>query len=121
MINFIEKEGGEVGVVKLEGDITVQQADELKQCLMQALGSVAKVYVDSSKASCIDLSCLQLLCAAHRAATRMEKSFQLAEPVTGQFRCLADTAGFTRHTGCRLDITKTCIWVGLFSGPAILS
>ena len=43
MINFIEKEGGEVGVLRLEGDITVQQAEELKQGLMQALGKVAKV------------------------------------------------------------------------------
>ena len=121
MINFIEKEGGQVGVLRLEGDITVQQADELKQCLMQALGSVAKVYVDSSKTSCIDLSCLQLICSAHREATRMEKSFQLAELVPGQFRCFAEAAGFARHTGCSLDVTKTCVWVGLFSRPAILS
>jgi anti-anti-sigma regulatory factor len=114
VIDFIEGMDGKEGVLRLGGDITVQQAEELKETLIRGLGSVDKVYVDSSKSSDIDLTCLQLLCAAHRSATRMGKSFQLAEPVPGRFMRLAESAGFARHTGCRLDITKTCIWVGLF-------
>ena len=121
MIDFIEEMDGKVGLLRLDGDITVLQAEELKEALISGLGSADKVYVDFSKVLDIDLSCLQLLCAAHRTAATMQKSFQLAEPVPGHFIRLAESAGFARHTGCRLDITKTCLWVGLFSRQEVLS
>lgn len=121
MIHFIEEADGKTGVLKLEGDVTVQQAEELKETLIRGFGSVENVYVDSSKAAGIDLSCLQLLCAAHRAAETMHKSFQLAEPVPDHFRRIAGAAGFARHTGCRFDVTGTCIWAGLSGSRAGLS
>lgn len=121
MIVFIEEKGGKAGVLRLEGDITIQQAEELKENIIQGLGSVDKLYVDSSNVSAIDLSGLQLLCAAHRAAITLGKTFHLAEPVSSDLRRSAEAAGFARHTGCMLDAAKTCIWAGLFGRSAVLS
>jgi anti-anti-sigma regulatory factor len=121
VIDFIEEVEGKVGTLRLEGDITIQLAEEFKEALTRGIGCVDKLCVDSSKVTLIDLSGLQLLCAAHRAAMTMGKSFELAEPVPAGFRISAESAGFARHTGCRLDATETCVWSGLFNRHAAVS
>ena len=121
MIDFVEEEAGKVGILRLEGDITIRFADELKGALSRGLSSVDKLFVDPSNVTDIDLSGIQLLCAAHRAATIMGKSFQLVDPVPSGFRGFVVSAGFARHTGCRLDDTRTCIWAGLFNRHAAVS
>jgi anti-anti-sigma regulatory factor len=121
VIDFSEEMDEKVGVLKLEGEVTVQQAEEVKENLMRALGSVDNIYVNISNVSVADLSFLQLVCAAHRTAVTMHKGFQLAEPVPEHFRHLAESAGFKRHTSCRLDATMTCIWAGMFRQTAACS
>jgi anti-anti-sigma regulatory factor len=121
VIDFKEETNGKVGVLRLAGEVTVQQAEELKENLMQALGKVENIYVDISSVSVADLSFLQLVCAAHRTAVTMQKGFHLSEPIPQHFRHLAEAAGFKRHTSCRLDATKTCIWAEMFRQTAACS
>lgn len=114
MIDFSQEMDGKVGVLKLEGDVTIQHASKLKEALIGALSSVDNIFIDTSAVEAVDLSCLQLLCGAHRAATALQKSLQLADPVPRHFRNFVEAAGFKRHAGCRLDVMKSCIWAGLF-------
>jgi ABC-type transporter Mla MlaB component len=118
VIDFSEEKSGKAGVLKFEGEVTVQQAEEIKDKLMQALGRVENIYVDISKVSEADLSLLQLMCSAHRTAVTMHKGFHISGPVPEYLRQLAEMAGFRRDRSCRLDSTKTCIWVGMFRPTA---
>lgn len=102
---------GTVSVVRLEGELTIQDAVALRDTLMEAFEAADGVRVNTEMVEAIDLSCLQLLCSAHRTALALNKSFFIeacAAPVVKA----SEDAGFARHTGCSIDIRQSCIWSG---------
>lgn len=94
------------GILHMEGDLTVKQADDIKSALMRALDSVDMVIVDIKESSEIDLACLQLLCSVHRTATAMGKKIALSEHCPQPFKDISALAGFQRST-CYTD---GCLW-----------
>jgi len=57
-----------VSVIRLEGEIDIASAAELKKALLQALGTEAEMRLDVERATELDVTALQLLWAAQRAA-----------------------------------------------------
>lgn len=100
------REGEDVLVVS--GEATITGAKELKKVLMEAITSGAVVHVVFENIAEIDVSVLQLLCAAHRTFAQQGRMLTVdcasSEPVLR----LAKQAGFLRHIGCREF--KTCLW-----------
>ena len=102
-----EKQG-----LKLLGQVTVTQAAGFREALLEALGAAGELVVDLSGVTEIDLTGLQLLCAAHQSAQAAGKQFSVND---GGNRAYLDTvanAGFQRHVGCARDHSGTCIWLG---------
>lgn len=102
---------GTISMIRLEGELTILTAAALRDTLMKAFEAADGVRVNTEQVEAIDLSCLQLLCSAHRTALALNKSF-LFETCTAPVIKAAEAAGFTRHTGCSIDISQSCIWSG---------
>jgi len=65
----------EASIVELEGDIDIRCAAELKQTLLEALECGTSVQVGLEKTSEVDITTLQLLCAAQQEAKKRRLSF----------------------------------------------
>jgi anti-anti-sigma factor len=85
-------------LVRLEGEINVASASELKKLLLEALASQRprEVRVELKNASELDISILQLLSAAEREARASGKRFSLAGGVPEQIAAAVAEAGFER-------------------------
>ena len=78
----------------LGGELTLIHANELKATLTASLQSGGNVAVRLEGITDMDLSCLQLLCSAHRTAARSGQHFTLDAENSELFRKAAVEAGF---------------------------
>ncbi len=108
---FEERQNGKQGTITLDGDLTVQRAEELRMLLIRGIIDADRVQVDFGPVTDADLSCLQLLCSAHRSAGRMQKDVSLSGAWPAAFTRVVDEAGYARLSGCKLDVNHTCLWV----------
>lgn len=110
-MQFNVQEQGELGVLVLEGDLTVEHAGELRKALLDAFNSVRQVSFDLERVVSMDLSCLQLLCSAHRTASLTGKELlQIGDSSPG-LKETVKSAGYPRSTGCTEDMAKGCLWI----------
>jgi anti-anti-sigma regulatory factor len=110
-LTFLEQQSGKQGNLTLDGDLTVNRAEELRMLLIKALIDADQVRVEFGPVTGVDLSCLQLLCSAHRSAGRMQRRLSLSGDWPEPFKQTVEQAGYARHTGCRLDSDHSCLWV----------
>ncbi len=80
-------------VLRLEGEVGLKSAHELRRVLVQALASGRNVTVSLEQTSEMDLSTVQLLLAAGRAAARAQHSMTLTGSVPAPVRDCFDTLG----------------------------
>lgn len=109
------RQGGDSGercILCIGGDLTIPFAGEFRGALLEALDQAASVEVDVSGVSTVDITGLQLLCSAHRAACTRHKGFFLTGRDNPVFVESVGLAGFERHVGCSRDAGKNCIWIG---------
>jgi anti-anti-sigma regulatory factor len=97
--------------VTVTGELTSEHVAELRALLIKAIINTDRVKVRCEGVTRADLSCLQLLCSAHRSAVRMNKEFLLVDGLEGALKDAAHAAGYVRTVGCRLDRGKSCLWV----------
>jgi len=97
--------------VVCSGELDVRRVGELKEAFFGAILENEATTVRVSKDSECDLAFLQLLCAAHRSATSLGKKFVLELEAAEKFKKTIEEAGFSRHVGCHLDCTQSCIWM----------
>jgi anti-anti-sigma factor len=112
MIDLEMEDSGEMGVLTMDGELTIQRAAELKTALISSLASVEHLVLNLEKVAEVDLSCLQLLCSAHRTSVRSNKRLTWAGNRPESLARTVGDAGFVRHKGCVLDRDKSCLWVG---------
>ena len=99
-------------VLKVSGGVTISDASGFHEALVEALDGASELQVDLSAMTEIDLTGLQLLCAAHQSAVSVGKWFHITDGGNMTFRDIAEGAGFRRQTGCARDTAFSCIWVG---------
>jgi anti-anti-sigma regulatory factor len=97
--------------VALEGEWTIERANELKHVLLDALGTVDHLLLDFEKVEAVDLTCLQLLCSAHRSAIAMKKHMSVTGRQSEAFDRLLREAGFMRSVGCHPERSAECLWM----------
>ena len=93
---------------RLRGALTIARAEELKRLLLVALSGTDDVLLDVEAVTEVDLTGLQLLCAAHRAALQAGRRVVLDYT---RSPLLAETllkAGYMRHAGCMAH--ENCLW-----------
>ncbi len=110
-ITFRDQQSGKQANITLDGNLTVGQAEGLRTLLIKALIDAEEVRVDFGTVTDVDLSCLQLLCSAHRSASRMKRSISLSGDWPELFKQIVEEAGYSRLAGCRLDVDHSCLWV----------
>ncbi len=96
----------------LKGELTVSHAAELKEMMLQALENSDKIEIDLGGVTLIDLSFLQLACAAHRTAIQSDKEFYFTHSSSKVVQQAREQAGFIFKRGCVHNPTKKCLWVG---------
>jgi anti-anti-sigma regulatory factor len=106
----------ETCILRLEGSWTIERAHELKSMLVAALADKDQVIIDVEGLMQADLSCLQLLCSAHRASLKVNKRLVLNDKPAEVFKKLVQEAGYERTLGCHRDPGKSCFWNGGWSG-----
>ena len=70
-------EGQALSLINLQGDVTISSAAELKQLLLRALAHGKDIHVDLGYVTEVDITALQLLCAAEREAKGAGVGFSL--------------------------------------------
>ena len=99
------------GGIHLEGDLTLPHAEELKSALIKALVNSDAVTIRFGNVQDLDLSCLQLFCSIHRSALRLKKQVHFDGNLPTILKDTAETAGYLRLKGCKLDYEKSCLWI----------
>jgi anti-anti-sigma regulatory factor len=99
-------------ILTLRGELTIARAEELKAALSESLQGGASVRIQLADAGAVDLSCLQLLCSAHRTAAALGKSLTLEGEVPPMIRQAMKYAGFTRKKGCSFSPHTDCLGCG---------
>ena len=98
-------------MLEFSGELSVQRACELKTVLVEALSKSDEVKVSIREATTVDLSFLQLLCAAHRTALKSNKHFEVDTAEAPLFTKVQKEAGFVRNEPCEHGSGSTCLWV----------
>ena len=96
--------------LRFDGELTIASADVLHKRLLDALRTHHAVEVDCSAATEIDVSFVQLLIAASRAAREWGKSFTvtgIAQSALGSALARAGLACATDEHGTPGDILRT--------------
>lgn len=100
-------------VVVINGEITILNAVEIKSVLLDVFSGGNDLHLDMKGVTEVDLTGLQLICSAHIASIKLGRRFVVNLPVESESLIkIVHDAGFIRHLGCTMDISKTCIWTG---------
>jgi ABC-type transporter Mla MlaB component len=108
-MNCSLEQAKETATLLISGPMSIEDAAQLKTSLVDALAASFLIEVDLSAADAIDLSCLQVLCSAHRAAVQAGKKLFVRSQAEALITCLED-AGFPRHSGCLQKEGEPCLW-----------
>jgi anti-anti-sigma factor len=111
MAGFTFEQTGGAGVLNLEGALTVQQAKDLKDALLSALGSADQVSLRLEQVTEIDIAGLQVLCSAYRTAMARNKGLILSGPVPDGFAKAVADSGYSCRSGCSANSKTKCPWI----------
>jgi len=100
----------DMAFIRVTGELTISYSSELKQALLEAVGSSDRIVLDMDGAEAVDLPCIELLCSAHRTSISAGKAFGITGNSFSKLRPIMMESGFERHRGCVLDSNKSCIW-----------
>ncbi len=101
----------------LNGELNIQCAGELKAVLVRSQQSPHGLLLNLEDVTEADLTCLQLLCSAHRSSVTSDKRFALTGDIPGSFRQVVQAAGFAEKVCCRPDgAGDACLWTAVRDG-----
>ncbi len=107
MIDFSIDESNSTGTLVLSGDQTVQNAAILKETILEGIGNVDSLVMNLEQVERVDLSTVQVLCAAHRTLKKAGKALVLAGSVPATVTETIADAGFN---GCMGDDDTSGLW-----------
>jgi anti-anti-sigma regulatory factor len=84
-------------VIVLEGDLTVENAGKLQTKLRAVIETSEAVVLQFSGVARIDISFLQLVCAAYRSSFALGKYLTLSPDLPDSLRRAVQFAGFAYH------------------------
>lgn len=83
-------------LIRLDGEVGIACAAELKKVMLQALASGKDLQVDLQRATELDVTAMQLLWAAEREARKSGRRLFLAGQAPKEIIAAAGEAGFER-------------------------
>jgi ABC-type transporter Mla MlaB component len=106
----IEK-SDDVDILTIQGALTIEHAAEFRAALMELMESAEHPALNLEGVTDADLTCLQLLCSAHRTVTSSNERLTLDGAFPLGIRRASKAAGFSRHTGCSAGPEENCLWI----------
>jgi len=113
MLNIQKQQAGkESAILKLEGDVTVEQVGALQQALLEGLTEQDQLLIDCDQVTGMDFYAIQLLCSAHRTSISWNKKLAWHGDMPAVVNDAIKKAGFARSHGCDLcpDHAR-CMWI----------
>jgi ABC-type transporter Mla MlaB component len=99
-------------VLALSGDLTVSTAESLKTTLMDAMKNTDNLLLNLAGITSADISCLQIVCSAHRKAINSKRSITIDDNPSIFFRDALGDSGFLRQKGCLSEMQEKCLLTG---------
>lgn len=118
MNDIIVEKKANIGVLHLSGEFTIQDSVRLFTVLQESLedNSLDCIEIDLSSVTNIDVSCLQLLCGAHKTSISSNKNLLVAGTISNELRQAINRAGYLRHKGCFPDNDSNCLLMEACNG-----
>lgn len=108
----IQATGEQSAILKVLGEATVENAQQLQEALLEGLRSYRQLGIDCSAVSAIDFFTIQMLCSAHRTSVVWGKTFTFHGEPAATVRDTIQAVGFSRHAGCALCPENVrCMWI----------
>ncbi len=96
--------------INIDEEFSIQQIAEVRSLMLEAFNFAHHIIVNMENVTHADITCLQILCSAHRKALLEEKDFTCSPRIRESFKNEIKNAGFLRHKGCALDKENACLW-----------
>ena len=96
--------------INLDGTLTIQVASVMKEKIFSMLKNNQDVVLNLVGAASIDLSFIQIICAAHRTARENGYRFQVNPDIPEDIASSIKYAGFAKNVGCGFEENENCIW-----------
>ena len=109
MIDFKVKQSDDKRILFINGELTIQNASELKRILIESIDNSEHVVLNLDNVTEVDLSCLQLLYSAHKTAAKSNRRFTLNNNCPEVFKKAVKDTGYLRHFGCEYDCDIRCL------------
>ncbi len=109
---FEISEAGDQGTITVRGDITIANAGEFRNALLNIQDRWSSLTVNLEGLEEIDVTGLQLLCSAHRTAVKLDKQLTLVGQTVEILNKSALKSGFVREQTCAAGGDHECLWVG---------
>jgi ABC-type transporter Mla MlaB component len=104
-------EGENSATLTVSGDLTIHNASGFRDVLREWTEKSDTLYLDLGGVEDADLTCLQLVCSAHRFMMNKSKHLNMAGELPDSIIKVARAAGFARKRGCRAEAKNTCVWI----------
>ncbi len=102
----------QTGILKIAGEVTVEDAAQLHQALLDGLNECGQLQIDCQAATGIDFFALQLLCSAHRTSIVRDKRLYFSGRLSATVAEGLRRIGFARQSGCSLcPASERCLWI----------
>ena len=114
MLKIHKEPTGEGAVVlKLEGDATIENAEQLHQAVLEALQEADHLLLDCEQVTSCDFYALQMLCSAHRTSIKWDKQFTFHGVQSTAVEEAIRATGFMRKHACTFGSNaEDCMWIG---------
>jgi len=86
--------------LSIQGRITIERAQELKELLLSRISAADNLLIDLNDMTEIDVTGLQLLCAAHKHALKTGRMIHLKTPLPAKLADAIRLSGFVRQQSC---------------------
>ena len=105
-------EGEDRATLVVNGEVSIQNAMGFLAALDEWIEKSDTLELNLGGVAEADLTCLQLLCSAHRALMKMKKNLIVTgEELPEAISKVAREAGFVREQGCCGEGIHRCMWV----------
>ena len=108
-------DGAKEGLLSFQGDMTMMHALEIKKDLLEATGEADILQLDLHEIESVDVSFVQLICAAHRECASSGKKISLQIGSSEPVKELFNRAGYSKQFGCPAAYRESCVWKSLES------
>jgi len=105
----VKREKNAVSTIILGKEMTISHASDLRDQLLKELNKVKTLHVDMTSVSSLDISTLQLLCAAQKTATERDISFNV-DNISNNLKNTINRAGFIRKKNSPSG-ENHCLWI----------